>query len=139
MINTFSHIENEAPLKKRAFSALIMLILSAVLFWCARRNGAADWRGLIFPAVWAFLGIVLMLPFVGKKVFFVFTLLAAGIGFVLLNTVTLCFYYLLFTPLALALRLAGKNLISQKPDRNKKSNWQDHRPVKELEQYLKQY
>ena len=139
MINTFSHIEKDAPLKKRALSASVMLILSAVLFWWARRNGAADWHGFIFPVIWAFLGIALLLPFAGKKVFFMFTLLAAGIGFVILNTAALSFYYLLFTPLALVLRLAGKNQIARKPGRGRKSNWQDHRPVKELEQYLKQY
>ena len=139
MINTFSHTERCAPFKKRAAAACVLLLLSAVLFYFSDRTQTEVLRKYILPALPGVCGIVMLVPRAGVKLYFLFTFLGCAINFVLLNTLVALFFYLVFTPLALVLRLSGKNAVSLKLSRDRVSNWHEHKQVKELKQYVKQY
>lgn len=139
MINTFSHTERCASFKKRALTACALLLLSGVLFYFADTSKEQTIPKQFFLVLPGVCGVLMLVPLAGKKLYFLFTLLGCSINFVILNTVLALFYYLVFTPIALLLRLSGKNAISLKFSRDKRSNWHDHKQVKELKQYLKQY
>ena len=136
MINTFSHIKKKSSFTQRLLPALFMLAVAVVIFWYHGANIKAPAPGaLVFAAA----GTALLLPFIGQKVFFLITFLGSLIGFVFLNAAAVCFYYLLLTPLALCLRTLRKNQISLKFSDKKNTSCQDHLPVRELTQYMKQY
>ena len=144
MINTFSHTERCASFKKRFLTACALLLLVLIVSHCRIVTGLFYCHSV--PCTLSSLtellgvcGVLMLVPQVGKKLYFLFTLLGCSINFVILNTVITFFYYLVFTPIALLLRLAGKNAISLKFSREKGSNWHEHKQVKELKQYLKQY
>ena len=139
MINTFSHTERCASFKKRFLTTCALLLLSGAVFYLADTPQKQTVPGEILLALPGICGVLMLVPQVGKKLYFLFTLLGCSINFVILNTVITFFYYLVLTPIALLLRLAGKNAISLKFSREKGSNWHEHKQVKELKQYLKQY
>lgn len=132
MINTFSNVEKSASFVKRAVPAFLILAVASWLLILHRISGTA-------LCVCAVVSGALLVPYTGKKIFFLLSLFAASVGFLLLNTLTILFYYCIFTPLALMLRLFKKNQISLKNDPEATTAWQDHAPVEELKQYMKQY
>lgn len=136
MINTFSHIKRNSTFVQRVLPAIFLLAAAAVIFWYHGANIKVPAPAVL---VFAAAGLALLLPFVGQKVFFLITLIGSLIGFILLNSMVVCFYYLLFTPLAFSLRLLRKNQISLKSSNEKDTFWQDHTPVQELTRYMKQY
>ena len=58
-----------------------------------------------------------------------------AVGFVLMAT----FYFLLLTPLGLAFRLMGRDLLSRKFDLKAESYWVAHKPPERIDRYFRQF
>ena len=138
MLNTFHSVAKDAPLKRRLLPLAVFLIMSGVIFYFGRKNGftAAKITAESFFICGA---VLLILPFTGKKLYWLLSMIAASVNYVFLNTLLLLFYYILFTPLALIIRLCMKLSITRKKDEKKSSMWEDHRSITDLKQYFKQY
>ena len=138
MLNTFSNVTKEASLKKRLLPCAIFLIMSCLLFYFAEKNGYTPAK--MATALFFLCGIILLLiPYTGKKIYYLLSLIAAAVNYVFLNTLLILFYYILFTPLALIIRISIKLSISRKMDLEKTTLWSDHRDISDLKQYFKQY
>lgn len=138
MLNTFANITREAPLKKRLLPCFVFLIMFCVISCFAVKEGITP--GRITAAAIFLCGLILLLiPVTGKPVFYVLSLAAAAVNYVLLNFLLVLFYYLLFTPLALLIRLFVKNQISAKWDDGKQTGWEVHGEITDLKQYFKQF
>ncbi len=138
MLNTFSNVTKEASVKKRLLPCAVFLIMGCVISYFAMKNGFSSAK---ITAVSVFFGgaVLLLLPFVGKKIYYLLSIIAASINYVFLNALLVLFYYILFTPLALLIRCFMKHSISVRMDQTKKSMWEDHREISDLKQYFKQF
>ena len=92
------------------------------------------------PAISFLCGAILILiPISGKKIFYIISIITAAINYIFLNTLLIAFYYILFTPLALLIRIFSRQMISRKMDSKTKSMWEEYHTVSDLKQYFKQY
>ncbi len=147
MINPFKEINwNPDSAALKSFGRTILsgcVVIAAILgAWTGWGKAlAADTFRL--PAILIGIGLVVFIltRIPGRAALPVYRLwfaVGASIGIVISNLFLIIFYYLFFTPLALALRLAGRDPLKlKKPTRN--TNWQEHRQIKDLERYFKQY
>ena len=104
-------------------------------------------RGLVAPltAVWiaapalpvALLGA--LRPRAVRPIFLGLSLAGWPIGWVVSHIVLGVVYYLVVTPIGLALRLAGRDPMGRTFDRAAKSYWTERPPVGETARYFKQY
>ncbi|HVR29950.1 MAG TPA: SxtJ family membrane protein [Thermoanaerobaculia bacterium] len=61
------------------------------------------------------------------------------IGWVLSHLILGLIYYLVLTPIGLALRVAGRDPLDRRFDRDAKSYWIDRRGKPDVERYFRQY
>jgi hypothetical protein len=87
---------------------------------------------------WPLAALILLLSFFAVGIltylYRFWMLIAEGISWVLLRLILGIFYYLILSPVGLAMRLAGKDVLDEKIDRTRSSYWQKH-VVKPNEQY----
>ena len=138
MLNTFHSVTGDAPLKKRLLPLAVFLLMSGIIFYFGRKNGFTAAK-ITAESFFVCGVILLLLPFTGQKLYWLLSMIAAAVNYVFLNTLLLLFYYILFTPHALIIRLCMKLSITRKKDENKNSMWEAHRSITDLKQYFKQY
>lgn len=81
----------------------------------------------------------LVAPMRLRPVFLGLTLAAWPIGWLVSHLVLALVYYGVVTPIALAMRLAGRDPLSRRADPQAVSYWEPVRTEPGLEQYLRQY
>jgi len=95
------------------------------------------------PLLYVSLGFLLtgfIIPMVLKPVYVAWMRLAFVLGWVNTRLLLCVLFYLVFTPIGLALRLFGKDLLDRKLDKNAETYW--HRREKrhlKLEEYERQF
>lgn len=104
--------------KLRSFN-LILLALLLALTWLNRRHG----RLWVWYSVDLLLFICLISPKIIKPLYRVWMGVALIIGFWVNRLLLLAVYYIILTPIALILRLLGKNLLNERIDKNLPSYW----------------
>lgn len=138
MLNTFTNITKNASLKKRILPCTVFFIMGCVFFYFAKKHGVTPMNTV--PAISFLCGAILILiPISGKKIFYIISIITAAINYIFLNTLLIAFYYILFTPLALLIRIFSRQMISRKMDSKTKSMWEEYHTVSDLKQYFKQY
>ena len=94
------------------------------------------WLGGIGLAV----GIILwLLPQIAKPFYVVWYFLGCCIGIVVGNVLFSLFFYLVFTPLGLLLRLRKNKAINKGFDKSAKTYWRDAEKVVDLKRYYRQF
>jgi Saxitoxin biosynthesis operon protein SxtJ len=74
-----------------------------------------------------------------KPVFLGLTLATWPIGWVVSKVTLALLYFLVFTPIALAFRLIGRDALQRSADPNAKTYWEPYRPNRGLERYLRPF
>lgn len=150
MINPFTEI-NWKPgtndLKKIGRNALIgFLVISIALLLvniCIFKYPIS--KSVHTPLIVSASGVaVWFLSYFVKPIFlpicYIWFIIAAFIEIVAINLLLSLFYYLVLTPVGLALKyLIGKDPLNLKETKTRKSNWNDHNVNKPLKRYFKQY
>lgn len=96
----------------------VFLVLGGLFLW--RQKAIGPW--LFWPGVpLVVLGAVL--PRSLKYVYVAWMSLAFVLGFIVAHVILTLFFYLVVTPIGLAARLAGKDFLGLKRDRNAPSYW----------------
>ena len=88
--------------------------------------------------------VVLLTELVGlhavpRLIFRTLVILSFPIGLVVFTVVTAAVYYLVFTPMALAFRIIGRDALNRGLDSNTKSYWEERPPTRPASSYFKLY
>ena len=96
---------------------------AAVAFWVAAAAGIVGY----------------FLPGMLRPIYVAWMTLAMPIGWVVSHLLLLFVFYLVVTPIGLAMRLIGYDPLTRQLDRSAKSYWTPHDPSGEAARYFKQY
>ena len=77
--------------------------------------------------------------FLSRALFVVLSVAFVPIGFVLSHVLLAVIYYLVLTPIALVLRLTGRDVIGKKLDPDAKSYWHERSGERPAKSYFKLY
>jgi magnesium-transporting ATPase (P-type) len=145
MMNPFTEVDwnpDRAGRRKFAVSLIIGFPVIAVIFslitWLVRHAWKPFflWLGAIGFAA----GVVLwLLPQISKPFYLAWYFLACCMGFVVGNLVLSLFYFLIFTPIGLALRAAGRLSLRKQPDKIRTTYWSDAEKEIDSSRYYRQF
>lgn len=125
--------------KLREFGITMAAVLALVALWAFFKKHpnlmAGSWWAAVFFIFWGLAYPALLKP-LHKAWMGLAVLLGFFVGRILLSAL----YFLAFTPIALILRLKGRDVLVQKPDPALKTYWTDHADRSDnKEQYERQY
>jgi hypothetical protein len=145
MINPFREINwQPGPRELRAFGKVIAAgfpILAALL-------GASAWlRSHVWPGWPLWLGgigllaglVCMLVPRVARPLYLGWMAIGCCIGLVVANVVLAAIYFLIVTPIGLALKLAGRDPLRRKFESERQSYWDDAQKPGDAERYFRQY
>jgi hypothetical protein len=145
MMNPFAEVDwNPGVRARKKFAVSLMIgfpaiaILFSVIVRLAKHfwNPFFLWLGIIGCAA----GIVLwLLPQIAKPFYIAWYFIACCMGIVIGNVLFALFFYLVFTPLGLLLRLRRNQPITKNFDKSRKSYWRDAEKSVDLERYYRQF
>ena len=114
----------------------ILLVLGGLVFW----RGKRELVPYLISLGTALLVSGLMLPAILKPLQKVWMGFSVIMGFFVSRVILLILFYVVLTPLGLAARLFGKDILNQKIDRSSGSYWCDRNPgTNTKESYENQY
>jgi len=132
---------NKNPGKKElAWFGLIFLaffgLIGGLLWFRFDRSGAARW-------LWACAGAVTLVyyavPPFRRLLYLAWMYASYPIGWVMSHVVLGIVFYLVFTPIGLIMRLAGRDPMQRKFMENEGSYWKEHDPHQKPERYFRQF
>jgi hypothetical protein len=145
MINPFRETNwNPAPQDLRSFGKLIAIgfpIVAALL-------GASAWlRSHAWPGWTLWLGAVgfsaglvcMIVPRAARPIYLVWMMLGCCVGLVVANVVLAAIYFLIVTPIGIALRLAGRDPLRRNIEPGRASYWDDVQKSDDAERYFRQH
>ena len=145
MINPFREINwRPDPRELRTFGKVIAIgfpIVAALLSISARLRSHAWpawtlWLGAIGLAV----GLACILaPRVARPLYLVWMALGCCIGLIVANVVMAAIYFLIVTPIAILMRLAGRDPLRRGIERERASYWDDVQKSSDAERYFRQH
>jgi hypothetical protein len=150
MINPFSEINwkpGSIELQKFGRTVLIGLLIIAALFLLVNilKLKLPFSKAMVVPLIIAVTGAaVFLLSYclkpIALPVYYIWFIIGASIGIVVSNILMTLFYYLLFTPLALTLKLLSRrDPLNLKKNSRLNSYWSQHEKSKDQLRYFKQY
>jgi hypothetical protein len=145
MINPFKDVNwnpGVAEKRKFAFSLIYALPVIAIILSLFNRLVHHQWKpGLIWLAAGGIvLGCILwLLPQLARPFYLVCYFFGCCMGFVIGNVVFSLFFFLVFTPLGLVLRLANPKAFPIRPDKTRVTYWEDAKKIADLKQYNRQF
>jgi hypothetical protein len=105
----------------RKFGLLVGAVFAALgLVWLARGKGSAPW--FLAPGA-ALMLLGALWPKVLKPVYLVWMSLAIVLGFVVSQVILTLVFFLVFTPLGLVARCAGRDFLKRRLDRSAATYW----------------
>ena len=130
---------NPSRKELRVFSLLLIgfgAIVAAVLY----RRLESPTPSAVALLVTCFIGLVgLVAPILVRPVYVVWMGLAFPIGWTVSHLMMLAVYYLVLTPIGLAMRLGGRDPMLRSLDREAKTYWLPRTPRKDLKSYFRQF
>jgi len=102
-------------------------------------------KAVVFPLSLLAFGILMFLltrtvPKLTLPVYYVWFFVSACIGIVVSNVILVIFFYIIFTPFAIGLKLVtGRDPLQLKRKADAKTYWLDCKKNKDQSRYLKQY
>jgi hypothetical protein len=124
----------------RWFAALVFpLFWGWIAFLVYRRAGLPRVAFAIAGVAVAISLVGLVSPAFMRRVWIGMMVGLSPIGWVMSHLILAVIYYLVVTPIGLALRAAGRDPLHRRFDRAAKSYWIDRGPKPEVERYFRQY
>jgi hypothetical protein len=145
MINPFREINWKPEARElRAFGKVIAIgfpIVAALLGASVRlRSHAWPLWVLWLGGIGLVAGLVCMLvPRAARPLYLAWMAFGCCVGLVVSNVVLAAIYFLVVTPIGLALRLAGRDPLRRKFERGRQSYWDDAQKAGDSERYFRQY
>ncbi len=81
----------------------------------------------------------LVVPPLGRLVYVVWMAVALPIGWTVSHLVLVTVYYSVFTPIGLAMRLAGRDPLHRRFDRAARTYWWPYRQTEDVSRYFRQF
>ena len=132
----FQHIKwrpDARELRRFAIAMLIgFFVLGALAAW---RAGGIGTGSIVLWGIGAFLAIAAFVPGVGRIAYLAVYLPTSIIGYVVSHVMLTLMFFLVITPLAIILRLLGKDVLQQR----NKSGWMPIKEIKTEESYYRQF
>lgn len=145
MINPFTDVNwNPSLAERRNFARTLVIgfVILGTLVHVLPKLGLFAPQPILFQVfVWgSILGAVLfVLPQIAKPFYLAWFFLACCIGIVVSNLLFAAFYYLLITPIGLAMRAFGRDPLQKRFDRRRASYWRDAEKVVDPQRYFRQF
>ena len=117
------------PLLALAFGAIAWLRSQPWPAWTLWTSGTAFALG---AALW-------LLPRIARPFYLAWYALGCALGFIVGNTVATAVYFLIVTPVALLLRLAGRDPLERRIEPGRASYWRDAEKSDDAERCFRQY
>ncbi len=147
MINPFKEINwrpDEAETRKFGLTVLVGFAVISVLIVLGSHAGmekfsnALDISTYLLSAGIIIFAVSYLAPAAARPLYLIWFFVAACIGIVVSNLILMLFFYLVFTPIALLMRLFGRDPLKLKksPDL---SNWDSCKRKTDLKRYYRQY
>jgi len=130
---------NEIPSTKRQlreFGLTVGAVLGLISVWMLWRGNAH--APYFFAAAALLVAFGMLMPAALKPIQKVWMTLALLMGWVMSRVILVVLFYLAVTPIALVLRLLGKDLLDIRPGLQKESYWHPHKP-RQKEDYENQF
>jgi hypothetical protein len=146
MMNPFKEINwnpQTKDLRKFALSLIIGFPCLAVVFflvkwWRFHAHPTPDFF-LKLGGIGAAVGLIcLIIPFIARPLYYVWYALAGVMGLVMGNLIFAVMYYIIFSPLALLMRMTGRDPLQLKAVKAE-SHWIDAEPAPPPARYFSQY
>ena len=145
MMNPFKEVNwNPSLPERRKFAVSLIIGFPCVALVLSLINWAAHhaWKPFfLWLAVVGFaVGVVLWLvPQIAKPFYLLWYFIACCMGIVIGNVLFAVFFYLVFTPMGLALRATGRKVFTKGFDKTRATYWQDAEKVVDLRRYYRQF
>ena len=107
-------------------------VLGALAAW---RAGGIGTGSIVLWGIGSFLAIAAFVPGVGRIAYLAVYLPTSIIGYVVSHVMLTLMFFLVITPLAIILRLLGKDVLQQR----NKSGWMPVKEIKNEESYYRQF
>ena len=135
----FQHIKwrpDARELRRFAVAMLIgFFVLGALAAWRAKGIGTGS---IVLWGICVFLAGSSFVPKLGRIAYLAVYLPTSIIGYVVSHVMLTLIFFFVITPLAIILRLLGKDLLQQRREKNK-SRWMPVKGVKNEESYYRQF
>ena len=145
MMNPFKEVNWNPSLPERRKFALSLIIgfpcvalVLSLVNWFAHHAWKPFflWLGIVGFGV----GVVLwLLPQIAKPFYLIWYFIACCMGIVIGNVLFAVFFYLVFTPMGLALRATGRKVFTMGFDKTQATYWRDAEKVVDLKRYYRQF
>ena len=148
MINPFEQINwqpKDKDIKSFGKSMIIGFACIAAIFFLVQIFRTPFNKAIVMPLCLLGFGVLMFLltrivPKLTLPVYYVWFFVSACIGIVVSNVILMIFFYLIFTPFAIGLKLAtGRDPLQLKRKADAKTYWLDCKKNKDQSRYLKQY
>ena len=145
MINPFREINwRPSPRELRTFGKVVALgfpVFAALL------GASARLRSHVWPVWMLWLGaaglaaglLCVFAPRIARPFYLVWMALGCCVGLVVSNVVLAAIYFLVVTPVGLALRLAGRDPLRRAFERERQTYWDDAEKAGDAERYFRQH
>ena len=120
MLEEIKNIKSEkSDLRKFGITiGVILLIIAGFLFWKEKESFQIL---LTFGVTLCILGIAI--PFILKPIYWVWMIFATILGWIMTRVILSLLFYIIITPIGLALRLIGKQVLELRWNKSKQSYW----------------
>ena len=142
-MSLISYNKNPSRRELRVFGlgggAILLAVAAVVALSRGSGGGCGAWL-VVLPALALLLGgTALAAPAALKWVYLVLTAATWPIGLAVSFVLLGAFYFLIITPLGLAMRLLGRDALQMKPDPRRSSYWSAYVPPRSKAQYFNQF
>lgn len=147
MLNPFKEINwkpDKAEIKKFGLTVFVGFVLISIIIMLGEHFGIKKFSNALDLSIYLLLAgiIIFVLSYLaapaGRPVYLLWFFVAACIGIVVSNLILIFFYYLIFSPLGLLMRLSGRDPLKLKKA-SQISNWDDCKRKIDLKRYYRQY
>jgi len=124
----------------RLFAALVFPLFWGWVAFLVYRRAEAPRVAIAIAAVAVLISIAgLLSPAFMRRVWIAMMVGLSPIGWVMSHVILAFIYYLVLTPVGLALRLAGRDPLNRRLDREAKTYWIDRGDEPAVDRYFRQY
>jgi len=123
----------------RWFGLLLPVFIAVVgaLVW--RRTGAIGPATAVWGTGAALSAVFAVWPASRRRIYVAWMMAVFPIGWVISHLLLGTIYFLVITPIGVAMRLLGRDPLERRLDRTADSYWVRHRPPERVDRYLRQF
>ena len=115
---------------------LFFALVGGLIYW---RTGAAQVAAILWVAAAAIVAVYYAVPPARRWIYLGWMYAAFPIGWTISHLILALTYYLVITPIGLAMRLCGYDPMERKLDRQAATYWKPHRQDDDVKRYFRQF